>query len=766
MGALWIVLAVLTSACAIYCYLKTIHRPTTVEEAPAHMERTHEMDVKTPMFKKLRIRGERERVGRDDALAYLKRHVIEAPRSRVAIVSASGAAGIGKTFLAQIFSEQNRSRHNFIEIFMGPGRSTFDAGVELLDRMNIPTEQTDSHHRLVQALEQVFFRTRGILLLDDVRDESAKILMPAVSKWRVLLTTRDQGIAERLAEKVYRLEAFTVEESMALFKKVLGDSYQWKWREGYASLADHVGRHPYAIRLSAELLKTSSKPRSPHQLLEQLNESNPSSQGSLREEKPGTPSRHQPLLKQCLERLQNKSASAFELLKYLAVCTDDGVESRYFLPWLAAGRPEEQVEHELAMARDLGLLHVESSSSTIMGAASREIRLRLHLDLLAILRELPLERYEKSLQKYLYQTFVATSKNLESGRSLQKQIFHLIRRYQNDSKRLVSIYNDFWIHLYLAGRLRWAYELGNSLLRLYEDDRLRIGEIMGNQAVILQDWGRYHEAMKLHKKEEEICLAYRDEVGLARSYGNQALILKGWGEPGKAMKLHRKEEAICRKLGDRAGLSRTYGHQALIFQDWGKLDAAMALLEKQEMICRELDDRAGQYRAYCSQALILKNWGKYHEAMKLHRKVETICRGLGDQLGLHRSFGNQAIILRIWGKLDDAMELQKKKARICRELDDQAGLFRSYCNQALTLQAMGKRDAAIKLYEKVEAVCQELEDHIGLSNCFWSIGLLLKEKGQNQAAIEKFEESIAIAERVKHPDIEKRKAFLASRVDR
>ncbi len=682
MGALWIVLAVLMVACAIHYYLKATHRPTTAERPPAAMERTHEMEVEAPMLGELCIRSERECVGRGDALDYLKKHVIEAPRNCVAVVSAHGAGGIGKTFLAHVFSEQNRKHHNFIEIYLGPGRSAFDAGVELLDRLNIPAEQTDSHHKLVQALEQVLFRTKGVLILDDVHDESAKILFPKISKWRVLITTRDQELAERLADKVFILDLFTVEESMELYQMVLGDSFQSKWSEGCASLAEYLGRHPYAIRLSAEILKTSSTPRSPRELLERLKASALSTRDSRPGENSETDPPHRPLLKQCLDRLEKSSPSAVELLEHLAVCADDGVEARDFLAWQGQGRTQGQVEHELAMARNLGLLLVDSSSSTVMGAPSREIRLRLHMDLLAILRERPLEHKEKSLQTHLYRTFVATSENLESKRSLQKQIFHLVGRYRNDFRRLVSIYDDFWIHLYLAGRLKWAYELGNSLLRLYGDDRLRLSEIMGNQAVILQDWGRYHEAMKLHKKEEEICLEYGDQAGLARSYGNQALILKDWGELGKAMALHEREERICRKLFDRAGLARSYGHQALILQDRGKLDDAMELLKRQEMICRELDD--------------------------------------------------------------------------------QAGLFRSYCNQALTLQAMGKHEAAIRLYEKVEAICRELEDYIGLSNCFWSIGLLLREQGQNQASMEKLEESIAIAKRAEHPDIEKRRTFLAS----
>jgi Transposase len=52
----------------------------------------------------------------------------------------------------------------------------------------------------------------------------------------------------------------------------------------------------------------------------------------------------------------------------------------------------------------------------------------------------------------------------------------------------------------------------------------------GNQAVILQAWGRLEEALALLKKEEALCLELGNKDGLQASYGNQALILRAWGQ--------------------------------------------------------------------------------------------------------------------------------------------------------------------------------------------------------------------------------------------
>ena len=48
----------------------------------------------------------------------------------------------------------------------------------------------------------------------------------------------------------------------------------------------------------------------------------------------------------------------------------------------------------------------------------------------------------------------------------------------------------------------------------------------GNQAVILQDWGRLEEALALLKKEEALCLELGNRSGLAYCYWNWGLLTR------------------------------------------------------------------------------------------------------------------------------------------------------------------------------------------------------------------------------------------------
>ena len=84
---------------------------------------------------------------------------------------------------------------------------------------------------------------------------------------------------------------------------------------------------------------------------------------------------------------------------------------------------------------------------------------------------------------------------------------------------------------------------------------------LGNQALVLKEWGRLDEATQMLKQQEAVKRALGDWIGLAMSLGNQALILKAWGHLEQAIELHREEERLCREIGAHAGLAMSLANQ-------------------------------------------------------------------------------------------------------------------------------------------------------------------------------------------------------------
>ena len=145
------------------------------------------------------------------------------------------------------------------------------------------------------------------------------------------------------------------------------------------------------------------------------------------------------------------------------------------------------------------------------------------------------------------------------------------------------------------------------------------------------------------KEQERICKELGNKGYLSFSLGNQALILKDWGQldEGHSPSIKRKS-GLAESWGIRKASRDPSVTRALILSDWGQLDEAMALNKEAERICKELGNKNGLAHAIGNQANILYARGELDEAMRLLKEQEQICRNLGKKkraVGLPRQPG-------------------------------------------------------------------------------------------------------------------------------
>lgn len=143
-------------------------------------------------FNKLRLGDTQELVGREEAMEWLEKLLLEnSGNSTVALASLQGMGGMGKTFLAQAFVDKHGKDHTFIPLYLGD-KKPFDAGIELLTRLGISVDEIgNSSEKLQTALNQFYIsKSSGVVVLDDVMTEDAAMLVPGFTGWRVLITTR------------------------------------------------------------------------------------------------------------------------------------------------------------------------------------------------------------------------------------------------------------------------------------------------------------------------------------------------------------------------------------------------------------------------------------------------------------------------------------------------------------------------------------------------------------------------------------------------
>ena len=236
----------------------------------------------------------------------------------------------------------------------------------------------------------------------------------------------------------------------------------------------------------------------------------------------------------------------------------------------------------------------------------------------------------------------------------------------------------------------------------------------------------------------------------AASYGNQALILQAWGRLEEALALHKKEEAICLELGNRDGLQRSYGNQALILKAWGRLEEALALHKKEEAICLELGNKDGlsQLRQPGADPAGVGAAGGGAGAAQEGR---SHLPGVGQQGRAESSYGNQALILQAWGRLEEALALHKKEEAICLELGNKDGLQAQLRQPGADPEGVGAAGGgAGAAQEGRKRICLELGKKSGLGYCYWNWGLA-RAQGDRKTEKEKLEQALAIFTELKMP---------------
>src|SRR5271157_3404534 len=581
-----------------------------------------------------------------------------------------GEPGAGKSTLALKFAWEVQKDFDAV-IFQSCGQRPLDAiTAELVERLitpsgaksapdggpGLPIEVKTRPPEEQRAAAKAWLRERqSLLVLDDVWSAELRQLEPGPN-CSVLYKSRQKSLAGLSSELREQVESFTEPEAEALFhaylNKDFGAAEVTRNREALLGFARRVEMLPIAVAVGASLLREKSASALGRAVLklrlDALAHGSKDVNALFRTAITSQPEREQRLLAAC------------------AVCVQEG----FWLP--LAAQIAELGEDEAGDAADR-LVH-----SSLLRVTDRE---RRRFQLHALLRDqVRVQQGDDGLGK------------------LQERHAAALERFFKDWETRWQDCRECLEEIIPAAGFLW--QSGES----DRDWQLAFAGFSTGYRI-----GELDAALRIMKQREEISQRLGNKDGLQASYGNQALILQDWGRLEEALVLLKKQEAICLELNDKDGLQRSYGNQALILADWGRLEEALALHKKQEAICLELGGKNSLAISYGNQALILQAWGRLEEAMALHKKEEAICLELGDKDGLQHSYGHQALILRAWGRLEEALALHKKQEGICLELGIKGDLGYCYATWGLLARAQGDRKTEKEKLEQALAIFTELK---------------------------------------------------------
>jgi tetratricopeptide (TPR) repeat protein len=231
------------------------------------------------------------------------------------------------------------------------------------------------------------------------------------------------------------------------------------------------------------------------------------------------------------------------------------------------------------------------------------------------------------------------------------------------------------------GKLDEALAIHEELYRTFEalGARQQMATALNIQSQVLQDMGRYDEAIAKQEASLRMKQEDSDEEGQAISLHQLSMLYRHKGDD-YATAMARSQEAaeIDRKRGDQAGLAADLHEQGLILNELARTAqtdeegtthrrAAVERFQQSLAIKRRIGDQAGAASTLGELGKLLRDAGQMREAIAATTEALEIVTRLGnpakmaiglEQLGtIHESQGQYAAALE---KYQQALELKRK----------------------------------------------------------------------------------------------------------
>ncbi|MEP0755217.1 tetratricopeptide repeat protein [Trichocoleus sp. Lan] len=196
-------------------------------------------------------------VGRDEAFKTLHEQLQQ--KERVAICAIAGMGGVGKTELALQYALSHQQQGTYPGGLCWLQAAEADIGTQIISfaRVQLDLQIPDG----LDLLEQVAYcwrHWRGgevLLVLDDVRsyEKIKPYLPPAEPRFKVLITTRRQGLGESF--ELLRLEVLSQDAAIKLLVSFVGEERIHRELDQAKQLCEELGYLPLGLELVGRYLK-------------------------------------------------------------------------------------------------------------------------------------------------------------------------------------------------------------------------------------------------------------------------------------------------------------------------------------------------------------------------------------------------------------------------------------------------------------------------------------------------------------------------------
>ena len=449
-------------------------RTYLLTERPAPPPRVNYLPVRPPLF-----------IGREPELSALRDRL----RQPGAVAPVSGIGGKGKTTLALEFA--HRYQTDFESVYWLPCESSSLVAISAELSRQIGLKVEGDVNEVVRELKRVCAGRRCLLVLDNVESEVPGELIPG-GLASVLVTTRQTNLQFLRFHASVPLPVFREAECFDLFRRGLGDGEITRHEADCRALFNRIGYLPIGVAVSAALIREDVRYTIP----------------GLARDLPGDVTE---LIRTAVEALTPEPR---RLLAAMAACAPEGFF--FDLASEVAGMIEPA---------SLEALQQLVSRSLVDEIDRTDRRYALHAMVREVADGRPFAQAHAEAVRGRFKDWEVNWRRCEQESADFQIAFEWAVANAADSWAESLAYSGYSL-MRRVGRMAEAFEICDRM-RQVEDargNRANLQAWLGNQALILQAWGRLEEALALHRKKEAICLELGNKSSLGYCYWSWGLL--------------------------------------------------------------------------------------------------------------------------------------------------------------------------------------------------------------------------------------------------
>ncbi len=694
-------------------------------------------------------------IGRDEVLreliAALK--LGEDSAGPIALTALKGMGGIGKTTLAAALANhpeiETALHEGTLWAGLGPEPEVMSLLAEWGTQLGEDLAQFDSLETRSRRLSTLLHNKKALLIVDDVwQAEAARYFLVGGPRCRVLITTRDNEIARKLAgHEAFRVETLTNAASLNLLRELAPEAVAAD-EKAANELATALDGLPLAITLAGQMLAAEW-------------EAGLGVAGALSELK----DREARLKLAGAEKRAGLATTEPSLGAILAMSydrlPDEATKGAFRLLGVFGGKPLTFSLEAAAAIWGMEFRPAQKAMVALVGRALVEPvdagRYTLHTTLADFAESLLEEHREATLARETHANYYLefAQKNAEKNwRSVDVEMGQMRRGFEwmssmSENKQIVLDYERA-LRTFFDRRGLW-----NDKVR-WAQTGLKVALAKGertHEAVLLNEIGQsYYNKDELNKaldyfeRSRVVWVEIGDRAGLAKVLNDIGMIYNGRGFWGEALEHYEHSRAIWDEIGDRDGLARVLNDIGITYCERGLWDEALEHYEQSRAIREEMGDRDGLACSFNCIGYVYNIKGLWDQALECFERSRTIWDEIGERAGLANVLNHIGSIYNKRDLWDEALKYHERSRMICEEIGDRAVLAASLYGIGIIYKNKGLLGEALWYYERSRAIEEEISDRVGLANTLCKIGDVYEKQTRFAEAEQVLTQAVGIYE--------------------